>query len=192
MLQEKLLAVITHQSLINLGLKQLLCQYFSPLRVDIFRNADEFLASSPENYDLYFVFSETFLTHGDFFIPRKNKTILLTELGRDKNKQQFITQLNIGADENEIVECIEEMIHSLHIQSASEPQEELSPREIEVLKLIAKGYINKEIAEELNISFNTVLTHRKNITSKLGIKTVSGLSFFAMMNGYISVNAKVL
>ncbi|MEG1905744.1 MAG: LuxR C-terminal-related transcriptional regulator, partial [Bacteroidales bacterium] len=63
-------------------------------------------------------------------------------------------------------------------------QEELSSREIEVLKLITRGLINKEIADELCISLNTVLTHRKNITSKLGIKTVSGLTFYAMMNGY--------
>ena len=57
-----------------------------------------------------------------------------------------------------------------------------------MLQLVAQGYINKEIADKLNISFNTVLTHRKNITTKLGIKTVSGLSFYAMMNGYITTN----
>ena len=42
-----------------------------------------------------------------------------------------------------------------------------------------------KIADELNISFNTVLTHRKNITSKLGIKSASGLSVYALMNGLI-------
>ena len=63
---------------------------------------------------------------------------------------------------------------------------ELSPRETEVLRLVAKGLMNKEIADRLNISINTVLSHRKNLTAKLGIKTVSGLSFYAMMNGYIS------
>ena len=45
---------------------------------------------------------------------------------------------------------------------------------------------NKEIADKLNISLNTVLSHRKNITTKLGIKTVSGLTFYAIMNGIIS------
>ena len=48
------------------------------------------------------------------------------------------------------------------------------------------GWTNQEIAEHLNISLNTVLTHRKNITAKLGIKTVSGLTFYAIMNGLIS------
>lgn len=62
----------------------------------------------------------------------------------------------------------------------------ISERELDVLKLIALGYINKEIADELNISLNTVLSHRKNITSKLGIKTVSGLTFYCLSHGYIS------
>ena len=61
----------------------------------------------------------------------------------------------------------------------------LTAREREVLILIAKGYSNKEIARRLYISFQTVLTHRKNITSKLGIRTVSGLTFYTIMNGLV-------
>lgn len=63
--------------------------------------------------------------------------------------------------------------------------DELSQREIQVLTLVVSGIINKEIATRLNISLNTVLTHRKNITAKLGIKTVSGLTLYALMHGYI-------
>ncbi len=62
----------------------------------------------------------------------------------------------------------------------------LTNREIEILKLIVQGYMNKEIAEKLNISLNTVLSHRKNIISKTGIKTISGLTFYAIFNGYVS------
>ncbi len=67
----------------------------------------------------------------------------------------------------------------------SAPGQELTAREIEVLRLIARGKINREIAEELFIGFQTVLTHRKNITAKLGIKSVSGLTMYALMRGYI-------
>ena len=63
---------------------------------------------------------------------------------------------------------------------------DLSAREIEVLILITKGLINKEIADKLNISLTTVISHRKNITEKLGIKSVSALTIYAVMNGYIS------
>ena len=62
---------------------------------------------------------------------------------------------------------------------------EISQRELDVLKLVAQGYINKEIADRLNISLNTVLSHRKNITAKLGIKTVSGLIFYCISHGYL-------
>jgi DNA-binding CsgD family transcriptional regulator len=64
----------------------------------------------------------------------------------------------------------------------------LSARELEVLKLVAMGLLNKEVADRLNISLNTVLSHRKNITSKLGIKTVSALIFYCISHGYISAD----
>ena len=63
---------------------------------------------------------------------------------------------------------------------------DLSAREIEVLKQIVKGCTNKEAGDQLCISLNTVLTHRKNIISKLGIKTIPGLTFYAITNGIIS------
>ena len=69
---------------------------------------------------------------------------------------------------------------------SGDTNKDLSTRETDVLQLIVKGITNKEIADKLSISLNTVLTHRKNITAKLGIKTVSGLTFYAIMNGIIS------
>ena len=62
----------------------------------------------------------------------------------------------------------------------------LSEREVDVLKTVAPGYSNKEIADKLFISVNTVITHRKNITDKLGIKTIAGLTVYAMMNNIIN------
>lgn len=62
----------------------------------------------------------------------------------------------------------------------------LTRRETEILKLIAQGNLNKQIADKLNISLNTVLTHRKNILSKTGIKTASGLTLYSISNGLLS------
>lgn len=61
----------------------------------------------------------------------------------------------------------------------------LSNREIEVLKLVAYGYTNKTIAEKLFLSTHTVISHRKNITAKLGINTVAGLAVYAVLNNLI-------
>ena len=58
-----------------------------------------------------------------------------------------------------------------------------------LLALFSEGLINKEIAEKLNISLTTVISHRKNITEKLGIKSVSGLTVYAVMNGYIEADS---
>ncbi|MGC9341557.1 MAG: response regulator transcription factor [Bacteroidales bacterium] len=64
---------------------------------------------------------------------------------------------------------------------------ELSDREKTILKHVAKGQTNKEIAENLYLSTHTVITHRKNITAKLGIKTISGLTVYAILNNLVTL-----
>lgn len=73
-----------------------------------------------------------------------------------------------------------------HGDFASDENYELSDREIEVLKLVAQGLMNKEIADKLCISIHTVISHRKNINRKTGIKSVAGLTVYAIMQGYIA------
>ena len=64
----------------------------------------------------------------------------------------------------------------------------LSAREKEILVCVAKGMLNKEIADLYNISIYTVITHRKNITRKTGIKSVAGLTVYAILNNLIDMN----
>lgn len=66
---------------------------------------------------------------------------------------------------------------------------ELSAREKEILVCVATGMLNKEIADKLNLSIYTVITHRKNITRKTGIKTVAGLTVYALLNGLIDISS---
>lgn len=73
-------------------------------------------------------------------------------------------------------------------QQVKPSQETLSEREIDVLKLLVAGNANKEIADKLNISTHTVITHRKNISQKTGIKSVSGLTIYAVLKEIISVS----
>lgn len=65
--------------------------------------------------------------------------------------------------------------------------ENLTEREIEVLTNLVHGMSNKEIAESLNISIHTVVTHRKNITAKTGIRSQSGLTIYAISKNIISL-----
>lgn len=85
------------------------------------------------------------------------------------------------------IQKLQDTISSEHDHQKEESDHQLTNRETEILRLIVKGYLNKEIAEELNISHNTVLTHRKNIIAKTGIKTVSGLTFYCIRKGLISM-----
>jgi DNA-binding CsgD family transcriptional regulator len=86
----------------------------------------------------------------------------------------------------------EEEFHRMVIEAADMPLEhnyaeshELSDRERDVLVLVARGLTNKEIASELNISPHTVISHRKNIVHKTGIRSVAGLTVYAVLNKFI-------
>ena len=66
---------------------------------------------------------------------------------------------------------------------------ELSPREKEILVCVAKGMLNKEIAYKYNLSIFTVMTHRKNIAAKTGIKSIAGLTAYAILQGLIDIES---
>jgi DNA-binding NarL/FixJ family response regulator len=65
---------------------------------------------------------------------------------------------------------------------------ELSSREKDILAAVALGKTNKEIADEFNISVYTVITHRRNISRKLGINSIPGLTVYAIMNKLIDIS----
>jgi DNA-binding NarL/FixJ family response regulator len=69
-----------------------------------------------------------------------------------------------------------------------EDKDELTEREKEVLALLASGYSNKDVAEKLFISIHTVISHRKNLVEKIGIKSLSGLTIYAITNKIISLD----
>ena len=74
------------------------------------------------------------------------------------------------------------------VQIAENPNIELTEREIDVLRLLLAGNSNKEVADKLNISTHTVISHRKNITSKTSIKSLAGLTIYAIQNGIIEMS----
>ena len=137
--------------------------------------------SSSKEPHLFFVDSTTLVANLGFFIPRKAKTVLLTL--KNTHNEDFKT-LCINDSESDIINHINAFFVGSN-EDEKNSTNTLSQREIEVLRLIASGKINKEIAKELNISINTVLSHRKNLTAKLGIKSISVLTFYAMMNGTV-------
>lgn len=95
---------------------------------------------------------------------------------------------NLSDSKSRIYDLLNPFLITKNNNSENTSSSLLTVREIEVVKLVAFGKTNKEIAEELFISIHTVISHRKNITEKLGIKSISGLTVYAMLNNLIDTS----
>lgn len=90
----------------------------------------------------------------------------------------FNTQISIYNTKEEVIDKIEEL--STPQNTPTFTKEELTDREKDILKHLIKGESNREISEKLNISVHTVVTHRKNIARKTGIKSLPALAIYAI------------
>ncbi len=122
--------------------------------------------------------------HSPFFIG-----VIFSENIENKCKEVFDEVITIFDSRKEITLKIENVFKK-ELEGTEEhiQDKELSEREKEILKYVAMGYTNKEIADKLFLSVFTVMTHRKNITAKLGIKTISGLTLYAILTGIVSLS----
>jgi DNA-binding NarL/FixJ family response regulator len=84
-------------------------------------------------------------------------------------------------------EVVAGYLHGDREACTESPYEKLSDREKQVLKLVAEGYTQKEVADMLTISVKTVMAHQTNIGEKLGIHTRAGLIKFAIQKGIIKI-----
>jgi DNA-binding NarL/FixJ family response regulator len=101
---------------------------------------------------------------------------------------RFPHVLDISDGKFELLEALRKLIGSrLRKNETENDQQNLTARELTILKKVALGLTNQQIADELFLSIHTVMTHRKNITKKLGIKTVSGLIVYALMNKLVEM-----
>ena len=101
--------------------------------------------------------------------------------------RQFDGVVNIYDKPSQIVRKLRAAVEQCQTNPYGESHD-LSDRERDVLVRVAKGLSNKEIADELNISIHTVMSHRKNIAHKTGIKSVAGLTVYALLNNLLDRN----
>lgn len=189
------IAIIDPNTLSALGLKAILQNVMPIMTVDTFGTFAELTANDPDNYYHYFVAMNVVLENKAFFSEYRRKTIVLT-LSLDSTSQlSEFHSLCINVPEQELIRSLLALEQHAHGHGQNLPpmpkalqQKVLTDREIEVMSLITQGYINKEIADKLNIGLATVITHRKNIMDKLGLKSVSALTIYAVMHGYVDIN----
>ena len=186
------IAIIDPNTLAVLGLKSLLQNVMPIVQVDTYSSYVELEANHPEQYFHYFVSMNIVLQNRCYFTEFRYKTIVLT-LSIDTNTQlSGFNCLCVNVPEKQLIKSLLALQQRAHSHGRNLPpmprQNILSDREIEVMSLIVMGYINKEIADKLNIGLPTVITHRKNIMDKLNIKSVSAMTIYAVMNGYVDIN----
>ena len=188
-------AIIDANTLAVLGLKQILQNVMPIMTVDTFGSFSELQSNNPDQYAHFFVAMDIVVTHRTFFLERQRKTIVLTLSLNDTSQLHDFHSLCINQPEPQLIRQLLMLQQYAHHGGRNLPQmpqilqqKLLTDREIEVMSLIAQGLINKEIADRLNIGLSTVITHRKNIMDKLGMKSVSALTIYAVMHGYVDIN----
>ena len=123
----------------------------------------------------------------ELFPSAKIIAILYNYVDRDSIRQ-FDDIIEINNNSFKIIKVLESSIKKDNIKDDKMDVDELSDREKEILVAVAKGLMNKEIANLHNISVHTVMSHRKNISRKTRIRTVSGLLVYALLNNLIEEN----
>jgi DNA-binding NarL/FixJ family response regulator len=125
----------------------------------------------------------------DFTMGNKLSLVLISDDTSIQTKYKADAFLHYKDSQSRILNVLEDVINSIADKNPNNRSNDtLSVREQNILKHIALGLTNKEIADQLFISIHTVVTHRKNITQKLGIKSVSGLTVYAILNNLITMD----
>ncbi|PTN10301.1 response regulator transcription factor [Mangrovibacterium marinum] len=124
---------------------------------------------------------------------RKNNQFFLISLSASTDTEGvtdgYDYDLNVLASNLEIQKLVQVIRKSASKTKTSNTDNgDLTQREKDVIRQVALGLSNKEMADKLNISIHTVISHRKNITEKLNIKSISGLTVYAIMNNLLDIS----
>ncbi len=118
-------------------------------------------------------------------LPNLRLIGLVTSYIESQHQRQFAGIIELNDDLQRIKSTINQVVNTIQSDGDEPDTDPLSDREKEVLICLSKGLKNNEIADTLNISVHTVITHRKNIVRKTGIKSVAALTVYAILNNLI-------
>ncbi len=197
------IAIVTPNTLAAIGLAEIIHRMMPGADTCLFpRFSDLAERGDADVFFHFFVSPSEVLAGAAFFLRRQHKTIVLVH-GEEKGQlPQGFHSLNVFQGEGELVRSILALARRSHgsgegeievvrrarlakegAKGAESPR--LTPREREVLRGVIGGRINKEIAADLGVSLATVITHRKNLTAKLGTRSVAAMTIFAVAHGIV-------
>lgn len=178
------IVVIEPSYVLRKGIVSLLKEHFKEIAI-VEEESDSIvpILSSRSKEDVLFLVSMRLYFRNKELLEKQNERIVFLTY-----KNMEVPHINyLKTSEEEFVATIETALGINSIEQKGE-DETLTESERNVLRHIALGLSNKEIANKLFISIHTVTTHRKNITRKLDIKSVSGLTVYAILHKLVSIN----
>ena len=125
------------------------------------------------------------------FLSAEYGDTAIVALYYDNLQENELLQYDSSIGIHDTPATIFQKLHNALKESSESKNEanELSSRERAILIAVAKGKTNKEIADDYNISIYTVISHRRNISRKLGINSIPGLTVYAIMNKLIDISS---
>ena len=194
------MVIITENTLSAMALRSLLAEIAKGLDVVCYSSLEEYQRAEAEGVPHFFVSADVVFRNSEFFREYVRRTVVITEGEATSFVQSGFRTIDARWSEQAIAREILS-IHSVGHPAGHEAkhsavghphaqmvQPQLSQREQEVLALMVKGYINKEIADRLNISLTTVIFHRNNISEKLQTRSIGRLTIYAVLNGIVSLS----
>lgn len=192
------MAIIMENTLSAIALRSLLSDMVQGIEVVCYGSLEEYRKASPVVAH-HFVSAEIAFRNPDVFQPLMRRTIVITEGSASPFRLTGYRTIDATMSEKDIVRAILQIHSSGHPAGhAAHPHTEaceakqsdmlLSAREKDVLALVVKGYINKEIADRLNISLATVIFHRNNISLKLNTRSIGRLTIYAVLNNIVPLS----
>lgn len=198
--QQLRIAIVDANILACMGLERILEELIPVAEVVVCASFEELHAKGDAEFVHYFVSSRIYFEHAAYFRAMRGRSIVM--VGGEMSINGVAT-LNVCQGEAGLVRDLlalqrkghhagvpphgkEMMEHSMQVPKDKE-EALLSSREMEVALLLCQGYINKEIADKLNIGLTTVITHRKNIMDKLDARSLADVIVHCVMNGIYNV-----
>jgi len=184
-------AIIDNNILTCLGLQQILAKFLPPMaELVVCESFEELEKQEDMDFLHFFVASRIYFEHVQFFRDHPHRTIVLVAGDMSING---VYTLNVCQSEAALIRDVMSLqskghgMRFLMEKSMPNANQLLSSREVEVAVLLSKGYINKEIADQLNISVTTVISHRKNIMEKLNARSLADIIIYSVVNGFVTI-----